>query len=91
MFEDFQSQLDRMGLACVEITEIAEWLLKYGCDLGIKINKVDQTDVINKKLQIGPKDYQINPEVDYYRGISTILNSEVAALARVIEIANSLS
>lgn len=41
MFEDFQSQLDRMGLACIEITEVAEWLLKYGCDLGIKINKVD--------------------------------------------------
>lgn len=46
--------------------------------------------MLKKKLQIGPKDYQIDPKIDYYRGIETILNSEVAALAKVIEIARAL-
>ena len=41
MFEDFLSDLDSMGLAFVELSDIASWLKQYGYDLGIKVNDID--------------------------------------------------
>ena len=89
MFEDFLSDLDSMGLAFIELNDIASWLRKYGFDIGVQINEVDQSDKLKKKLAIGPKEYQVT-EADYYRGIPTILNSEVAALATAIKLSDEL-
>lgn len=90
MFEDFLSDLDGMGLAFIELSDVAHWLSKYGYDLGVPIKDVDMSDMLRKKLAVGPYDYKIDPEKDYYRGVPTMLNSEVAALTKALEIANSL-
>ena len=57
MFEDFLSDLDSMGLAFIELNDIASWLRKYGFDIGVQIIEVDQSDKLKKKLAIGPKEY----------------------------------
>ena len=51
---------------------------------------IDESDLLNKKLAIGPENYQIDQQKDFWRGIPTILNSEVAALAKCVEIENGL-
>ena len=84
MFEDFLSALDNLGLAFIELNDMIEWLNKFGFDIGVKPSGKDVSDVINKKMQIGPEEYQIDPEKDYYRGVPTILNSEVAALTKAM-------
>lgn len=43
-----------------------------------------------KKLKISPTEYQINPENDYFRGVPTIFNSELAALTKAIEICKKM-
>lgn len=35
---------------------------------------------------MSPEEYKIDPQVDHYRGLETILNSEVAALAKCLQI-----
>lgn len=44
-----------------------------------------------KTLTVGHIEYIINPEKDYYRGIHTILTSEVAALVKAEEIFHSIN
>jgi len=84
MFEDFLSCLDHMGLAFIELCDVAAMIKKDGCDLKIKA-KEDASVKLSKKLAIGPEEYNLS-EKDYYRGIETILNSEVAALTKAIEL-----
>ena len=88
MFEDFLSDLDSMGLAFIELNDIASWLQSYGFDLGIQVSSIDESTNLQKKLAIGPSEYQIDETKDYYRGVSTILNSEIAALTKVIELSS---
>lgn len=83
MFEDFLSSLDSMGLAFIELGDVATILKQVGCDLGVKCNQVDESAKLKKKLAVGPEEYKLS-ESDYYRGLPTILNSEVAALAKAI-------
>ena len=90
IFEDFISQLDTMGLAFIELNDIASWLKAFGFDLGIKISQMDVADALEKKLKVGPEEYQLNAQTDYYRGIETILNSEVAAMAKVMQLYSAL-
>lgn len=35
MLEDFISDLDNLGMAFVELNDLAKWLLKYDMDLGV--------------------------------------------------------
>lgn len=89
MFEDFLSCLDHMGLAFIELCDVATMIKKDGCDLKIKA-KEDASVKLTKKLAIGPEEYKIDETKDYYRGIETILNSEVAALAKAIELSKQI-
>jgi len=41
MFEDFLSSLDNMGLAFIELGDVATILKQVGCDLGVQCNQVD--------------------------------------------------
>jgi hypothetical protein len=50
MFEDFLSELDSMGLAYIELNDIAGWLKKYDYDIGVTLKKEDQSDILSKKL-----------------------------------------
>ena len=50
MFEDFLSELDSMGLAYIELNDIASWLKKYDYDIGVAIKAEDQSDILSKKL-----------------------------------------
>jgi len=84
MFEDFISALDNFGMAFVELNDIAIWLKKFDFDLGVPISEDGQGDILDKALAIGPREYQLDPSCDYWRGVETILNSEVAALAKCL-------
>jgi hypothetical protein len=84
MFEDFISALDNLGMAFVELNDVAVWLTKFDFDLGVPISDIDQGDLLTKKLAIGPDQYQLDPSKDYWRGVETILNSEVAALTKCL-------
>ena len=37
-----------------------------------------------ERAQVGPDEYEIDERVDCYRGIPTILNSELAALKKCV-------
>lgn len=37
MLEDFISDLDNLGMAFIELNDLAKWLLKYDMDLGVQI------------------------------------------------------
>ena len=89
MYEDFETTIDNFGLAFMELNDMARWLLDHGFDLGIPIKEIDAEDLFLKKANVEPKDYELT-EKDYYRGKTTILNSEVAALAKCIEISKKL-
>lgn len=57
MFEDFVSALDELGMAFVELNEVAKWLKRFDIDLGVKIVEVDKSDILNKKMKISPVEY----------------------------------
>lgn len=54
MLEDFISDLDNLGMAFIELNDLAKWLLKYGMDLGVQILEVDAEDILERKLKISP-------------------------------------
>lgn len=54
MFEDFLSDLDNMGLALIELNDVGAWLKQYGYDIGIATVDIDDSDVLEKRLAIGP-------------------------------------
>ena len=83
MMEDFLSQLDVKDEAQIDLNEIGIWLKRYGCDLGIKLKSEFTTSEL-KRFNDGPEEYELDDRVDCYRGISTIFNSEVAALAKCL-------
>ena len=91
MFEDFVSALDDLGQAFIELNEIAKWLKAFHYDIGIQIEQTDRSDDLMKKLKVSPEEYKLNPKEDYWRGVSTILNSEVAALTRVLQISKEMN
>ena len=88
-YEDFETTIDNYGLAFMELNDMACWLKDHGFDLGIPINKQDAETAFEKKANVKPQDYVLS-ELDYYRGVPTILNSEVAALAKCLEISKKL-
>ena len=88
-YEDFETTIDNYGLAFMELNDMACWLKDHGFDLGIPINKQDAETAFEKKANVKPSDYVLS-EIDYFRGVPTILNSEVAALAKCLEISKKL-
>ena len=83
MYEDFETYIDNFGLAFMELNDVAKWLLSHGFDLKVALKESDAEREFAKKADVQPKDYVLGDE-DYYRRKTTILNSEVAALARCL-------
>ena len=89
-YEDFETTIDNFGLAFMELNDVNKWLLDHGYDLKVPVKEFDMEDEFEKKQNIEPKDYVLTPERDYYRNKKTILNSEVAALAKCLQLENEL-
>ena len=84
-YEDFETTIDNFGLAFMELNDVVKWLLDHGFDLGVPVKEVDLEDEFARKAAITPQQYKLT-ENDYYRGKPTILNSEVAALAKCLQL-----
>ena len=59
--------------------------MEYGIDWGEELLATDMEDVLDQKLNLSYKDYQLSKD-DYFQGCKTMLNSEKAALARCRQI-----
>jgi len=91
MFDDFIDELDALGLAFVELSDVARWLQDFGFKLpGVEIPEKDESDMLRARLDVEPSSYELTDK-DYYRGVQTILNSEIAALAKVIQLSEQLA
>ena len=88
-YEDFETTIDNFGLAFMELNDVNKWLLDHGYDLGVPVKQIDREDEFEKKMSVQPKDYELT-EKDYYRNKQTILNSEVAALAKCLQLESEL-
>ena len=88
VFSDFESYLDEQNEARVGIIPLVRLFQSYGFELGYDI-KQDTGVEYAKKVQISnqlpPEQYNLT-KADYYRGVTTILNSEKAALATCIKL-----
>jgi len=60
-------------------------LKRYGTNLGLQLKDEFSKSKI-KRINTGPEEYKIDPRSDHYRGLETILNSEVAALAKCLQL-----
>ena len=89
-YEDFETTIDNFGLAFMELNDVNKWLQDHGFQLGIPLKDIDREDEFQKKQNVQPKDYVLKPEVDFYRNKETILNSEVAALAKCLQLEQEL-
>ena len=79
MWEDFLSYLDDNNLACINLKDFVEWVKLY--DIPIEVRCLDniREDQDDRLRNTTPDEYVLS-EKDYYRGVRTILNSEIAAL-----------
>jgi len=59
--------------------------MEYGLDWKEALLENDLEDILDAKINLSYKDYQIT-EADYFSGCSTMLKSEKAALAQVRKI-----
>ena len=84
-YEDFETTIDNFGLAFMALNDVAKWLQDHGFDLGVPVVENALEAEFAKKAAITPQQYQLS-ENDYYRGKKTILNSEVAALAKCLQL-----
>ena len=62
-----------------------EFSQTYGIDWGEKLLETDLEDILDAKLNLSYKDYQLSEE-DFFMGCSTMLTSEKAALAKVSQL-----
>ena len=85
MRESFYSCIDDLGMAIIDLNEFGQWLQRNGIELGIQLKADDAEERLKQKLEVEPGAYMLKQD-DYYRGVQTILNSEVAAMAKVKQI-----
>jgi len=69
-------------MAFIEFNEMNEFSQTYGIDWGEKLLETDLEDILDAKLNLSYKDYQLSDE-DFFMGCPTMLTSEKAALAKV--------
>lgn len=80
-----EGRLDRLGMAFIEFNEFNEFSIEHGIDWGEALLETDMEDILDAKLNLSYKDYQVT-EDDYFCGCPTMLNSEKAALAKAEEL-----
>lgn len=79
IYEDLEFYLDSDDTADMSLNDVANWLKMYDFDLGVLTHA--STEQIRKKdIHDDPYTYKHSKE-DYFRGLKTILNSELAAIA----------
>ena len=61
-------------MAFIEFNEFNEFCLEYGLDWGEEIIDNDLESILEAKLNLSYKDYQLT-ESDYFQGCKTILTS----------------
>ena len=83
--DDLEGRLDRLGMAFIEFNELNEFSIEYGIDWNEPLLETDLEDILDQKLNLSYKDYQITEE-DFFLGCPTMLTSEKAALAKVNQI-----
>lgn len=69
-------------MAFIEFNEMNEFSMTYGIDWGEKLLETDLEDILDAKLNLSYKDYELTEE-DFFMGCPTMLTSEKAALAKV--------
>jgi len=74
-----EGRLDRLGFAFIEFNEFNEFSQEYKLDWGEDLLETDLEDILDAKMNLSYKDYQVTKE-DYFMGCPTMLNSEKAAL-----------
>lgn len=77
-----EGRLDRLGMAFIEFNEMNEFSQTYGIDWGEALLETDMEDILDAKLNLSYKDYQLTDE-DFFMGCPSMLMSEKAALAKV--------
>ena len=81
LLEDLEYLLDTDDSADLNLQDFSRWLLNYGFDLiGTELKPKQEKQSAKEKTGIDPTTYQEKPE-DHFRGVKTIFNSELAALA----------
>lgn len=84
-----ENRLDRLGLAFIEFNEFNEFSMEYGIDWGEQLIENDIESILQNKLNLDYKDYNVTAE-DYFMGCPSMLTSEKAALAKVSQIYREL-
>ena len=72
-------------MAFIDFNEFNLFCQEYDIDLEEELQTVSLDSALNAKLNISYKDYRIKKS-DYFKGIETILISEIAALAKADKI-----
>ena len=80
-----EGRLDRLSMAFIEFNEFNEFSMEYGIDWGEELLATDMEDVLDQKLNLSYKDYQLSKD-DYFQGCKSMLTTEKAALARCRQI-----
>jgi hypothetical protein len=78
--DSFSSYLDDYGQAHVSLNDFMEFLEAFEINLGVKKEARDTEAKLKEKDRVQPQDYKVT-QADFFRGCSTILNSETAALS----------
>ena len=72
-------------MAFIEFNEMNEFSQTYGIDWGEPLLETDLEDILDAKLNLSYKDYQLTDE-DFFMGCPSMLTSEKAALAKVTQL-----
>jgi hypothetical protein len=75
-----EGRLDRLGMAFIEFNEFNEFSIEQGLDWGEKLLSLDLEDILDRKLNLSYKDYEVT-KLDFFMDCPTMLKSEKAALA----------
>ena len=72
-------------MAFIEFNEMNEFSQTYGIDWGEPLLETDLEDILDAKLNLSYKDYELTDE-DFFMGCPSMLTSEKAALAKVTQL-----
>lgn len=72
-------------MAFIEFNEFNEFSMEYGVDWNEPLLENDLEDILDAKLNLSYKDYQLSDQ-DFFHGCPSMLTSEKAALAKASQI-----
>jgi len=60
-----EGRLDRLGFAFIEFNEFNEFTMEYDIDWKEKLLETDLEDILDAKINLSYKDYQLS-KIDYF-------------------------